>query len=94
MFPNEGSGMNHRVSAFAVAVAGYVRPLGLQRMGFSCSVLLVWWRYGREFLPLHGLGAIPRYVLQKFSIYVKFFFDVRLDHPLSSTRHAAPQPRQ
>jgi cellulose synthase/poly-beta-1,6-N-acetylglucosamine synthase-like glycosyltransferase len=220
MLPNEGSGMNQRVSAFAVAVANYVRPLGLQRMGFSCglkgtgmafpwhiigqsnlrngnlvedlklsidlaqkgiptlfcpeavttsycpttaeamlsqrirwehghlqlileevprliwaslvrhngdifasalnllipplallvyflgaalaitvlaqafgasssglialltatialfvSVLLVWWRYGREFLPLHGLGATPFYVLQKFSIYVKFFFD-------------------
>ena len=39
------------------------------------SVLLVWWRYGRDFLPLQGLGAILPYVLQKFSIYVKFFFD-------------------
>ena len=39
------------------------------------SVLLVWWRYGRDFLPLHGLGAIPLYVLQKASIYVKFFVD-------------------
>jgi cellulose synthase/poly-beta-1,6-N-acetylglucosamine synthase-like glycosyltransferase len=39
------------------------------------SVLLVWWRYGRDFLPLHGLRTIPLYVLQKFSIYVKFFFD-------------------
>jgi cellulose synthase/poly-beta-1,6-N-acetylglucosamine synthase-like glycosyltransferase len=219
MLPHEGSGMNQRVSAFAIAVANYVRPLGLQRMGFSCglrtgmafpwrifgqsnlrngnlvedlklsidlarkgiptlfcpeavttsyfpttaeamlsqrirwehghlqmilrevprlmwaslvrrnlgifasainllippltfiiyflgaalaitmlaqafdassrglivlltatiallvSVLLVWWRYGRDFLPLHGLRTIPLYVLQKFSIYVKFFFD-------------------
>jgi len=220
MLPNEGSGMNQRVSAFAVAVANYVRPLGLQRMGFSCglkgtgmafpwhiigqsnlrngnlvedvklsidlarkgvptlfcpeavttsyfpttaeamlsqrtrwehghlqlilwevpqlmwaslvrgnlgifasaidlltpplafiiyffgatlaitmfaqafdasssglialltaaitlfvSVLLVWWRYGRDFLPLHGLGAIPLYILQKFSIYFTLFFD-------------------
>ena len=39
------------------------------------SVLFVWWRYGRDLLPLHGLGAIPLYVLRKFSIYVKFFFN-------------------
>ena len=39
------------------------------------SVLIVWWRYGRDFLPLHGLGAIPLYVLQKSSIYVKFLVD-------------------
>ena len=39
------------------------------------SVLLVWWRYGRDFLPLHGLGAIPLYILQKFSIYFTLFFD-------------------
>jgi hypothetical protein len=30
--------MNQRVSAFAFAVANYVRPLGLQRMEFSCGL--------------------------------------------------------
>jgi cellulose synthase/poly-beta-1,6-N-acetylglucosamine synthase-like glycosyltransferase len=39
------------------------------------SILLVWWRYGGDFLPLHGLWAIPLYVLQKFSIYLKLLFD-------------------
>jgi cellulose synthase/poly-beta-1,6-N-acetylglucosamine synthase-like glycosyltransferase len=37
MLPNERTGMNHSVSEFMVAVANYVRPLGLQRMGCSCG---------------------------------------------------------
>jgi cellulose synthase/poly-beta-1,6-N-acetylglucosamine synthase-like glycosyltransferase len=39
------------------------------------SILLVWWRYRGDVLPLHGLWAVPLYIAQKFSIYFKLFFD-------------------
>ena len=60
--------------AFGASLSGLIVLL-TATVALLVSVLLVWWRYGRDFLPLHGLGAIPLYVLQKSSIYVKFFFD-------------------
>ena len=60
--------------AFGASSSGLIVLL-TATVALLVSVLLVWWRYGRDFLPLHGLGAIPLYVLQKSSIYVKFFFD-------------------
>jgi cellulose synthase/poly-beta-1,6-N-acetylglucosamine synthase-like glycosyltransferase len=69
----------------ALAIAVLAQALGASPIGpvalltaavaLFASILLVWWRYGRDFLPLHSLGAIPLYVLQKFPIYLKFVFD-------------------
>ncbi len=42
---------------------------------FGASVLLVWWRYGKEILPPKALGAVPVYILSKFGLYLKYVSD-------------------
>jgi cellulose synthase/poly-beta-1,6-N-acetylglucosamine synthase-like glycosyltransferase len=42
---------------------------------FSVSILLAWWRYEREFLPLGRLVAAPTYAIKKLPLYVRFVAD-------------------
>jgi cellulose synthase/poly-beta-1,6-N-acetylglucosamine synthase-like glycosyltransferase len=42
---------------------------------FSATIVLAWYRHGREFLPLRWLIFAPIYALVKIPLYIRFFFD-------------------
>ena len=48
--------------------------LGAAGAMFAVSVLLVWGRYARKWLPLPTLLAIPLYVVWKIPLYLAFPF--------------------
>jgi cellulose synthase/poly-beta-1,6-N-acetylglucosamine synthase-like glycosyltransferase len=42
---------------------------------FSATIVLAWYRHGREFLPVRWLIFAPIYAFVKIPLYVRFFFD-------------------
>jgi cellulose synthase/poly-beta-1,6-N-acetylglucosamine synthase-like glycosyltransferase len=42
---------------------------------FFVSIVLAWWRYGREILPLRWLVFAPVYAVIKIPLYVRFFLN-------------------
>ena len=42
---------------------------------FSVVLVIIWWKFGRDYLTLKELCRIPFYVISKISIYVAFIFN-------------------
>jgi cellulose synthase/poly-beta-1,6-N-acetylglucosamine synthase-like glycosyltransferase len=42
---------------------------------FFLSIVLAWWRHGREILPLHWLVFAPVYAIRKVPLYARFFLN-------------------
>jgi len=60
--------------------AGYIFYILLTNfLLFSITLMLTWWRYGREYLTLTELASIPFYILSKLSVYTSFIFKRQTD---------------
>lgn len=46
---------------------------------FISAISLAWFNFGKKFFPETELKAIPKYLLNKCSIYIKFIFDRQND---------------
>jgi cellulose synthase/poly-beta-1,6-N-acetylglucosamine synthase-like glycosyltransferase len=61
---------------FISGVSGPVAVAGTLSALFFVSVMLAWWRYGREMLPLHRLVfATPVYAIRKLPLYARLFLN-------------------
>ena len=41
---------------------------------FSVTLVITWWKFGRDYLTLKELCSIPIYVISKISVYIAFIF--------------------
>jgi hypothetical protein len=57
-------------------VSGPAALAGTLSVVFFVSVMLAWWRYGREMLPLRQLVfATPAYAIRKLPLYAGLFLN-------------------
>ena len=64
------------VSFFLVTGAG--GPILISSMVcalFLVAIVMAWWRYGRENLPLRWLVFAPVYAIMKIPLYARFLFN-------------------
>ena len=57
---------------------------------FVIAVLMSWWRFGRDLLPLSSVHLIVRYVIGKISIYSSFLVRGRVSQWIRTDRKEAP----
>lgn len=65
------------LSSFVAFVAGNLLPMTISAIGcleLLIAVILAWWRYGRDLLPVRSLHLIVSYLGGKFTMYIHFLF--------------------
>ena len=59
-------------------------------MAFAMAVLMSWWRFARDLLPLSAVHLIARYVFGKIYIYCGLLFRRRVSQWIRTDRKKAP----
>lgn len=57
-----------------VAKAAFVLSATAWSMAVA-SIIMVWWKHGRDIVAPRTIASLPGYVASKFSVYAKFFTD-------------------